>query len=104
MGRNGIGMRDVDHSGEQLWHSQTRAAAMLGQPQGAETGALQCGNLVKWVLVVQVSVRCASADLVVQVRPFGRTGQDASHMVHGGHGTVVPTRRGGTHCFGSPRT
>jgi len=51
MGRNGIGMRDVDHSGEQLWHSQTRAAAMRGQPQGAETGALQRGNLVKWIRV-----------------------------------------------------
>ena len=40
MGHNGIGMRDVDHSGGQLWHSQTRAAAMRGQPQGAETGVL----------------------------------------------------------------
>ena len=40
MGRNGIGMRDVDHSGEQLWHSESRAGAMRGQPQGAETGVL----------------------------------------------------------------
>jgi len=40
MGHNGIGMRDVDHCGEQLWHSESRAGAMRGQPQGAETGVL----------------------------------------------------------------
>jgi len=33
-------MRDVDHRGEQLRHSKSRATEMLGQPKGAEAGAL----------------------------------------------------------------
>ena len=104
MGHNGIGVRDVDHCGEQLRHSETCATTMFWQSQCAESCAFQCSDLIKWVLVVEVSVLCSRGDLGAQVGPFGRTGQDASHVIHGGHGLVLPTRGGGTHCFGSART
>jgi hypothetical protein len=64
-------MRDIENRGEQLRHSESRATEMLGQPQGAKAGSFERSNLVKRVLVVEISSSRASADLGQQVSPFG---------------------------------
>ena len=68
---NGIGPRDVDDRGKELWHSKTRTAKVLGQSQRSEAGALERGDLVKWVLVVEVSILGSGSDLTEQFTELG---------------------------------
>ena len=83
-------------------HRKSRAAEMLGQPKGAEAGALEPGNLVKWVLVVEVLVFRSACDLGQQVSPLGRTWKGTSRVIHGGHGNWFTDSETKSHSCGSP--
>ena len=72
MGDNRIGAGDVDDRRKQLPHGQSRAAEVGRQPQRAEAGAFECDDLIKGVLVVEVSVLGSGGDLAEQsVEPVG---------------------------------
>ena len=62
MGHNWIGLCDIGHRGKQLSDIESGAAQRLGQPQRAESSPLERVDLVKWILVVEISILGTSGD------------------------------------------
>jgi hypothetical protein len=104
MSHNRIGFRHVDDGREQLRDSQSCTTDVLGETKRPEAGRLQCADLVKRVLVVEVSIFGAFGDSCQQFVEFGCVWAYRVHALSGGHGFVLPILDRRWHCFGSART
>lgn len=65
-----VGLSDIDDGGKELSHRKSRAAQFGGYAQPAESRLLEKPDLIKGILVVQITVPCSLGDLGEQI-PVG---------------------------------